>query len=69
MMRSPRIVAVADFSRDMVDTVAEYFEAYAVAGVVSIEVGDDGTLWLPNPRFGGRQFLGLAKLPPDVKVY
>lgn len=53
------VVAVAEFSRDMVDTLQLYFETYAVEGVVSVEVSDHG-LWLPNPVTGGRQFLGLA---------
>ncbi|WP_297932596.1 hypothetical protein [uncultured Brevundimonas sp.] len=56
-----QIVAVAEFTDDMAATLAEYFEAYAVEGVVSIEVTTHG-LWLKNPA-GGRQFLGLARIP------
>lgn len=55
-------VAVAEFTRDMVDTLSEYFDSYEKDGVVSIEVSMHG-LWLPNPVTGGRQFLGLARWP------
>lgn len=58
-----RVVAEAQFSADMSATLAEYFPAYAVNGVVTVEVTNHG-LWLVNP-LGGRQFLGLAKLPSD----
>ena len=56
-------MATAEFSADMSATLAEYFTAYAVDGIVTIEVTNHG-LWLVNP-LGGRQFLGLARLPPD----
>lgn len=58
-----RVVAKAEFSADMSATLAEYFTAYAVDGIVTIEVTNHG-LWLVNP-LGGRQFLGLARLPSD----
>ena len=57
-----RHFAVAKFTRDMVDTLDSYFDVYAVHGVVTVEVTDMG-LWLPNPHFTCRQFLGLAELP------
>lgn len=53
-----------EFTRDMVQTLDEYFDAYQVNDVVTIEVTDMG-LWLPNPHFTSRQFLGLARLPSD----
>lgn len=59
-----RVVAKAEFSADMSATLAEYFTAYAVDGIVTIEVTTHG-LWLVNP-IGGRQFLGLARLPSDA---
>ena len=64
-----QVRAVAEFTPDMVDTLREYFHSYAVEGVVSIEVSTHG-LWLVNP-IGGRQFLGLARLPdhaPKVMI-
>lgn len=61
-----RIVATAEFSADMSATLAEYFTAYAVDGIVTIEVTTHG-LWLVNP-IGGRQFLGLARLPSSPEA-
>ena len=52
----------AKFTRDMAETLVEYFDVYAVKGVVTVEITDAG-LWLPNPHFVSRQFLGLAELP------
>ncbi len=60
-IREPRL-ATAEFSRDMVETMLNYFDAYADEGVLKVEVTSWG-LWLPNKASGGRQFLGLAKLP------
>lgn len=60
--RAVEVVAVAEFTADMVETLQAYFSAYAEDGVVRVEVSTHG-LWLPNPVFGGRQFLGLARLP------
>lgn len=57
-----RSIATAEFTKDMVETLQAYFEAYQVNGVVTVEVTDRG-LWLPNPHFSSRQFLGLAKWP------
>ena len=59
-----RSVATAEFTKDMIETLHEYFEAYEVDGVVTVEVTDMG-LWLPNPHCTSRQFLGLAKWPKD----
>lgn len=56
------VVAVAEFTEDMVETLHAYFRSYAEDGVVKVEVSTHG-LWLPNPVCGGRQFLGLARLP------
>ena len=51
-----RKLANAEFSRDMVETMLEYFDAYADDGVLTVEVREGG-LWLPNRITGGRQFL------------
>lgn len=65
--RNERKLADADFSRDMVETMLQYFDAYADDdGVLRVEVREGG-LWLPNRITGGRQFLGLAKLPEWLK--
>ncbi|WP_022706186.1 MULTISPECIES: hypothetical protein [Paracoccus] len=63
--REPKL-ATAEFSRDMVETMLAYFDAYADEGVLKVEVTSWG-LWLPNKVTGGRQFLGLAKLPDCIK--
>lgn len=56
------VLAVAEFTQDMAETLESYFQAYASDGVVTVEVTDRG-LWLVNPRYPSRQFLGLARLP------
>ncbi|SCY66152.1 hypothetical protein [Paracoccus tibetensis] len=61
----PKNPPVAEFSRDMVETMMTYFEAYADEGVLKVEVTSWG-LWLPNKVTGGRQFLGLARMPEDT---
>lgn len=63
--REPKL-ATAEFSRDMVETMLTYFDAYAEEGVLKVEVTAWG-LWLPNKVTGGRQFLGLAKLPEGYR--
>lgn len=60
MIKKPKLLARAEFSIDMVETLKTYFRDYEIDGVVSVEVTSEG-LWLPNPETGGRQFLGLAK--------
>lgn len=64
-IREPKL-AVAEFSKDMVETMLTYFEAYAEDGVVTVEVTSWG-LWLPNKTTGGRQFLGLARIPEGLR--
>lgn len=61
-----RKLADAEFSKDMVETMLTYFDAYADSGVLTVEVREGG-LWLPNPVTGGRQFLGLAKMPAYMR--
>ena len=56
------VVAEAEFTEDMAETLCEYFQSYAVDGVVRIEVSNRG-LWLQNPATGRRQFLGIARFP------
>lgn len=68
MIRNTKIVGLAEFTRDMAETLTNHFDTYAVEGVVSVELGEDGTLWLPNQRLARRQFLGLAKLPRQTKI-
>lgn len=51
----------AEFSKDMAETLARYFDIYAEDGVVEVVVTEHG-LWLRNPVTGGRQFLGLARI-------
>lgn len=65
MRTVPKNPPVAEFSRDMVETMMAYFDAYAEEGVLKVEVTSWG-LWLPNKVTGGRQFLGLARLPEDA---
>lgn len=61
-MEKPSVLALAQLSKDMVDTLDQYFDEYAEEGVVSVEVTDCG-LWLVNPN-GSRQFLGsVTPLP------
>lgn len=55
-MKKPTILATAAFSRDMAATLNDYFDRYAVGGVVEVEVTDNG-LWIINPD-GTKQFLG-----------
>lgn len=50
----------------MVETLSEHFTTYQADGVVSIEVTSRG-LWLQHPLTGTRQFLGLARLPNELR--
>ena len=59
-----KISATAEFTEDMAQTLAAYFDAYAKDGVVKVEVTNQG-LWLVNPFVPARQFLGLAALPQN----
>lgn len=59
--KTVKVVAVAEFTEDMAETLRDFFSSYASDGVVSVEVSTHG-LWLVNPM-GGRQFLGLARFP------
>ena len=67
MIKNPKFLAKAEFSKDMIETLEQYFTDYEINGVVSVEVTSEG-LWLPNPETGGRQFLGMAKLAHDQNV-
>lgn len=58
----PKVAAIASFDQSMVDNLAKYFDAYAVDGIVNIEVTDHG-LWFVNPN-GTRQFLGSTEVFP-----
>lgn len=62
-MTKPKILAVAKLDKSMVKTLSDYFDNYAVEGVVSVEVTDFG-LWLIN-RNGSRQFLGSTTVLPE----
>lgn len=69
MIQIKKIAGVVEFTQDMAQTLADYFDTYSVGGVVSVEIGDDGSLWLPNKHDGSRQFLGLARPPAQAKFY
>jgi hypothetical protein len=60
-------IADAEFSKDMVETILQYFETYADEdGVLTVEVREHG-LWVPNPVPGlPPQFIGLARLPAGI---
>lgn len=59
------IMGNVEFTRDMVETLATFFDTYAVEGVLTVEVSNRG-LWLPNRHTKSRQFLGLARLSNDI---
>jgi hypothetical protein len=58
------VLATARFTIDMADTLAKYFSAFSIDGVVTLEVTDQG-LWLVSPHAPARQFLGLADYPTE----
>lgn len=59
-------LAEAEFTKDMVETMLQYFEAYADEnGVMRIRVRLSG-LWLEHPQSKSCQFLGLARLPTHL---
>lgn len=58
-MKKPKVLATAEFTEDMIETLAKFFDTYEDDGVVSVEVTDHG-LWLNNPN-GSRQFLGSSR--------
>ena len=60
-------IADAEFSKDMVETILQYFETYAdEEGVLTVEVREHG-LWVPNPIPGlPSQFIGLARMPAGL---
>ena len=60
-------LADAEFSKDMVETILQYFEAYSDDdGVLTVEVREHG-LWVPNPVPGlPPQFIGLARMPAGL---
>jgi len=55
------------FTKDMGDTLTEYFERYASEGVVNLESNKMG-LWLINPINSTRQFLGKATLDGESTI-
>lgn len=56
-------LGTAEFTRDMVETLLEYFDTYADEdGVISLEIHEGG-IFLPPLAEGVQQFLGLARLP------
>lgn len=61
MTTQPKRLATAEFTRDMVETLRQYFDQYEVDGVVRIDVTDKG-LWLPVPGDKNQKFLGSVKL-------
>lgn len=59
MAKRFEVMAVAEFTHDMVETLQAVFTAYAVEGIVRLEVTTHG-IWLVHPE-GIRQFLGAAR--------
>lgn len=60
-------LGVAEFTKDMVETLIEYFEVYAdEEGVLSLEVREGG-IFLPPLVGNHRQFLGLARMPKEAQ--
>jgi hypothetical protein len=55
-----------ELTKDMAQTLCDYFSSYAKDGVVTIESNDMG-LWLKSKHTESRQFLGKARLPEKVK--
>lgn len=68
MTHRPHVLANAEFTKDMVQTLIDHFDVYVVHDVVTVEVTTHG-LWLPNPHVSGRQFLGLARRPKEPSKY
>ena len=64
----PEVLALAKLSRDMVETLSQYFEHYAIDDVVSVEVTTHG-LWLKHVPTQSRQFLGRADKPEQPIAY
>lgn len=60
MARRLEVMAVAEFTHDMAETLQAVFMAYAVEGIVRLEVTTHG-IWLVHPG-GSRQFLGAARM-------
>lgn len=59
-------LGTAEFTRDMVETLQEYFDVYADEdGVLTLEIREGG-IFLPPIMGGHRQFLGLARLPKHI---
>lgn len=62
-----RYVGTAELTRDMVDTLHECFDIYADnEGVLALEIREGG-IFLPPVAGDHRQFLGLARVPKDVR--
>lgn len=60
MAKRFEVMAVAEFTQDMAETLQAVFTAYAVEGIVRLEVTTHG-IWLVHPG-GSRQFLGAARV-------
>ena len=60
MAKRFEVIAVAEFTHDMAETLQAVFTAYAVDGIVRLEVTTHGS-GLVHPG-GSRQFLGAARL-------
>lgn len=62
-MKKPKVGAIAEFSRDMAESLVKFFDQYEQEGIVEIEVTDHG-LWWKNPN-GTKQFLGSVRQFPN----
>lgn len=58
--RKPRIVAKAEFTRDMVESMLKHFDEYASGGILTIEIVDSKGLFFSLGQ-DTRCFLGLAR--------
>lgn len=66
MQRKGEHLGTAEFTRDMVETLLQYFDTYADEdGVLSLEIREAG-VFLPPLIGDHRQFLGLARLPKHL---
>lgn len=61
------VIAEAEFTLDMAQTLEKYFSSYEKDGVVQVEVTTHG-LWLVSENRKMRHFLGLARKPSGEVV-
>lgn len=62
-MTKPKIIAEAKLTKDMVDTLNQYFDDLAEEGIVTLKVTEEHGVWLQNAD-GRKLFLGATELFP-----